>query len=329
MDSYWRVGVGTTQFVYGMQTLGKTSRLINEHKGKVKSVAFSPEGHTLTSGGKGHIVFMGYRHRATEETLPAHPNGFYVVKYSPNGKTLLIMSNGLDSPIQLWDVDTGQQKLSIKGHTGIIRSITYSPDGKKLASGLDGEIWLWDVETKQHKLTLEGHARGINSLAYSPDNRTLASGCKDGMDVIELWDTDTGQHTLTLTGHTGSIGSLTFSPDGEMLASASNDHTIRLWDVFTREEMQTLVEEAGAAFSVSFSPDGRTLASGGFNGTIRLWNVDLGQQILTLPDSNNMGDGHSIAYSPDGKRLAVFWMGYSAMDFKTEQYEKNTKNQEN
>ena len=140
------------------------------------------------------------------------------------------------------------------GHTGIVWSIAFSPDGNTLASGSSREIRLWDTVTGEQKGTLTGHEHDVLSLAFSPDGRTLASGGGRWDYTLRLWDVATGVSKGTLTGHTWTVTSLAFSPDGETLASGSGDGTVLLWELTpTREHKHRFTEHTEAVRSVAFS----------------------------------------------------------------------------
>ena len=137
---------------------GETERILTGHAGEfdvnngqfsvegVKSVAFSPDGKTLASGGGDNVIHLwDIRTGKREMTLIGHTNGVFSLAFSPDGKTLA--SGSVDSDIRLWDPDTGQHKKTLTGHSAWVRSIAFSSDGKTLVSGSDdGSVLLWKID---------------------------------------------------------------------------------------------------------------------------------------------------------------------------------------
>ena len=128
-----------------------------------------------------------------------------------------------------WDRLCHSSVLDLKGHTDLVTSVAYGPDGKRLASAsVDGTVKVWDATSGQEMLTLKGHTDAVLSVAFNSDRTRVASASVD--QTVKVWDATNGQATLTLKGHTGWVRSVAFIPDGQRLASASDDGTVKIWD---------------------------------------------------------------------------------------------------
>lgn len=185
----------------------------------------------------------------------------------------------------------------LEGHTDQVRSVSFSPDGKILASASrDQTIRIWQPDGKLLGI-LKGHKSQVNSVNFSPDGQTIASAGADR--TIRLWSPD-GKPFKTLEGHTGEVNWVGFSPDGKTLVSAGSDRTIKLWDV-NGVPQKTLSGHSYAVTSLSFSPDNQILASASNDSTIKLWQQN-GTLIKTL--SGHSGRVISLDFSPNSQILA-------------------------
>ncbi|MEH2447459.1 MAG: ribosome assembly protein 4, partial [Nostoc sp.] len=192
------------------------------------------------------------------------------------GKRLASASD--DKTIKLWDAATGKPLQTLSGHSSVVFSVVFSPDGQRLASASDDKtIKLWDAATGKPLQTLSGHSSAVFSVVFSPDGKRLASASDD--KTIKLWDAATGKPLQTLSGHSSVVFSVVFSPDGQRLASASDDKTIKLWDAATGKPLQTLSGYSSWVRSVVFSPDGQRLASASGDKTVIIWNLDLNKLV--------------------------------------------------
>jgi WD40 repeat protein len=186
-------------------------------------------------------------------------------------------------------------------HGGSVRSITFSPDGRFLASGgEDNKVSVRETGNWREEAILE-HAWHVLSVAFSPDGRFLASGCRNGK--VTVWLVGNWLDFATFP-HRGSVRSVSFSPNGSLLASGCQDGTVNIWDLGSRQRIACL-KHGTWVNSLAFSPDGMFLASGGYDGqnnTIKIWDVRSLTERVTLPYWGQVV--LSIAFSPDGKFLA-------------------------
>jgi WD40 repeat protein len=290
-------------------------------------VVFSPDGTRLASGSFNGTVKIWDATTSPEARTFHGPTGWRgnCVAFSPDGKRLAFGGGTWDDTknvyvageVKVWEAQTGKQLLTCKGHTGVVYSVAFSPDGKRLAGGsgtweptkkafVDREVKVWDAQTGQELLTCKGHTAAVASVVFSPDGKRLASsssvpggyspfGDPGEPGEVLVWDTETGQELLSLKGHSRFVNSVAFSPDGKRLATLSRDNTIKVWDAQTRQAILTLKPvPADIGGHVVFSPDGKHLAAGS-----KVWDAQTGQELLTL-----QGGGGLMAFSPDGKRLA-------------------------
>jgi len=190
--------------------------------------------------------------------------------------------------------------MTCYGHTDWVTSVSFSPDGQRIASGsYDDTIKLWDAETGEELGTLKGHTNWVNSISFSHDGRRIVSGSED--NNVKLWDAETGEELRTLKGHTNWVNSVSFSYDGRRIVSGSEDNTVRLWDADSGEEIRTLKGHTDRVTSVSFSPDGQRIASGSDDDTIQLWDAETGKELRTL--KGQTWNINSVSFRPDGRQL--------------------------
>ncbi|MHB1424561.1 MAG: WD40 repeat domain-containing protein [Gemmataceae bacterium] len=242
----------------------------------------------------------------------------------------------VEVPVAVLDVkDSPQIRATLRGHTGPVSTVVFTPDGKTLATATyKGEVKLWDAETGEERrsLSLSG---SISRVVFFPDGRTIATPWyepfgKDGKTLsgsyrrtdvkgyrggIRLCDAATGKErgVLQRSSPRGFFG-ISLSRDGKMLAAeeiwreeddykdAKKDAKtgIALWDVATGKVIRDLDSNAG---SLAFAPDGKTLAvSTGYGEGVKLLDVATGKERGKCAAEKTYIS--ELAFTPDGKTLA-------------------------
>ncbi|MBD1871313.1 NACHT domain-containing protein [Cyanobacteria bacterium FACHB-471] len=228
----------------------------------------------------------------TRSTLTKTVGRILSAAFSSNGATL---ATGIDSEVCLWQVAESRQLLVLKGHTGWVQAVAFSPDGQLLASGSnDQTIRLWNAQTGQCLKTLQGHTSWVQSVAFSPDGKLLASGSND--QTIGLWDTQTRTCLKVLKGHKGRLLWVAFHPDEGTLISSSEDQTVRIWDIDSGECLHIIQTHVNWVLSIALSPDGKTLTTGSNGETVKFWDLSTGKCIGILPGYKS--HVWAIAYAP-------------------------------
>lgn len=180
--------------LWNVQT-GRQKTILTGHTGGVACIAFSPDGQMIASGSEDNTIRLWDTNTGQHiKTLEGHTGGVACVVFSPDGKMLASGSRNsenredkkTDYTIRLWDVNTGNQKYILSGHTGRILSVVFSPDGQTLKSGSqDGSIRVWDTLKGKHIHSLWGYFK-FQSVAFSTDVRLAATYSRNG--TILLWD---------------------------------------------------------------------------------------------------------------------------------------------
>ena len=315
----------------------KTGKEIDMFPGRSQSIAFSPDGRFIASGG-GKFAFRGGGLQLWEtatgqkmQRIDGHRSASEL-HFSEDGKTLVTLE-GWGDKIGRLDVETGEgavkniEDRSWKKMTRRSSPEPYALTHDKFAiGGQVGKIELWDITIGEKLSTLSGHGgplpvvdrenvipEGVRDqmffpdagvhvlvLKFSPDGTKLASGSKD--KTVRLWDTNTNEELAILQKHTGWINALAFSADGKQLASGCTDKTVNLWDTDTGELIATFTEHLNGIVALSFSPDGSMLASGSTDGTIKFWNTET-KDLLPISITEHAKWVKAVSFSEDNSAL--------------------------
>jgi WD40 repeat protein len=261
-----------------------------------QGLAFSPDGRTLASGAVlVRITLWDLDKRVPRHTFDAHHRGIVTLAVAPDGKTA-VTGSYYDDEARLWDMATGKTLRRFPRPGVGLWQARFAPNGRTLALSHIQEITLWDVATAALQRQIKAQGR-IVSLEFSPDGKTLASQSIDD-EKVHLWDVQAGRERLALSQKRGGSYYLAFSPTGERLASTTDD--LYLWDVATGK---LSYKAPCRGHYLTYSPDGLLLAL--YSEPIRIFEADTGKELASLKWRANHGGLWSLAFSPDGRFLAM------------------------
>ena len=204
---------------------------------------------------------------------------------STNGEPVAIVD---EDRAAIWDAETGASITVLKGHRRRVNCITFSPDGKLVATASDdATARIRDAATGAVITELRGHEGQVESIAFSADGRHVVTASLDS--TARIWDAAVGRQIAVLKGHEAAVGGASFSPDGRRIMTEASDSTIRIWDAATAGQVAVLEAESGVA--LAFGPNAKSVVKMGLldRGThpIRVWRVFSNTQDL-VDDTKNV-----------------------------------------
>jgi WD40 repeat protein len=270
---------------------------LKETGGKVRRIEFCPNCRRLVSATDGLVQVWDTE--TGKEILSLRIPGVTLHCIDPRNDGRFVSSTA-DGVVKVWDSATGKQILCLKGHTGPVTQVDFSPDGGHLVSrSKDKTMKVWDAQTGKEFLSLNEPVSAMTENS-NPGGPYLVEWLSDG--TFKVWKPARGKEAATLKGTLGgNETAVRLSPDGRRLASASADGQVYVWDVATGRGELTLKGYAGERGAVALSADGRLLAAKYDDTTMRVCDAVTGGESRILK-------GHTasvvfVGFSPDSRRV--------------------------
>jgi WD40 repeat protein len=267
-------------------------------EGNVKDVAFIPgKKEFFTSGSDGRVLRWNLSNREQSyQVVYSDSEIFGVLDVSPDAEWLAC--GGESAAIKMIPINGSEIAYDLKGHTGEIKSLVFSFDGKYLYSAaLDGKVLKWDLSAKT-SVDLATGLLEITSIDLSSNNKYIAGVGVDGKALI--WNPEETKDNFRIESAGKTIKTLKFKPEEERIAVGYNDGTIELWDIPSRKLISDFKAHSGDVTGIKFNNRPMQIATSGSDGLLKLWDAG---DLSTIPISftDHGGLVLTFEFSPDGE----------------------------
>lgn len=257
------------------------------------AMALSPDGRLLAigfgqEGEKGSDQVLIWETDTGHRRPPLVGQQIRSIRFSPDGSRLA--TGGMDQAIKIWDLPSGQEVLTLRGHQDWVEDLAFTPDGHRLLSaGNDGVARIWDGRPLgedevigEELFTLRGHASGVRSVVFHPNQPLIATAGHDGRVI--LWDRHTGRQIRQLTTALVNVEAMVFAPDGQsVVVGGRPGDFVQMLDCVSGQEVNRLTTTSDVVLSLAYRPDGRHLAIAGKNGTVYVRTPSTGRLVAEMP----------------------------------------------
>lgn len=268
----------------------------NGHQSLVLSVAFTPLGDQIASGGSDNTAKVWDVPLSTPVRELLHAAAVTAVALSPDGKT--IAGTSRDGTVQLWSAADGKPLAKLPGHPGGATSVAFSANNLTVAtSGVDGTIRFWNVADGKAIGTIGGHAGPVTGIALSPNGNALYSIGEDA--AIKYWQLP-APIPKPLTAHAAEITSLTLSADSGLVVTGGADKSVKVSNSASGQIVREMTGVAGKVLATNVSPNGALVLAGAEDGKAYVWSQD-GKTVATV--AAHTGGVTGVAANASGNGL--------------------------
>ena len=278
-----------------------------ENMFSIRSLAFSPDSSLLVGGDQfGQIHLMDPNTGEYIKGLEGHSDKVDAISFSADMRTFA--SGSIDGTLYIWDVASGEKRLTIDGFVNPFRSdgsFGVSADGKTIATWGSGQgSCLWNATAGERRKTpiksLSGGHHHLAGFPYDKEGNFIVTKKADWF----TWDRGEVEPMVFSLQSPNGILSYAFSPDRNTIVIGNADGTFRMFDMNRRDYQKQYIEaHKGGVVGVAYSLDGKTIVSVSADRTIKLWDANtITEKKVFSGDMDTLTD---MALRPDGKTIAA------------------------
>jgi WD40 repeat protein len=273
-------------------------RTFTGHEGAIKSIAFIPgKREFFTSGADGKVLKWDLDRK--NQSLQVFYSGSEIINVlavSPDAGWLAC--GGQNSGIKVLPVQGEKPSYELKGHTGPVKSLIFSYDGRYLYSAsLDGIVLKWDLSSKTSTNISSGMML-VTAIDLSSDNKYVAGVSNEGK--VQVWNPDITADNFRIESSGRVIRTVRFKPGENKLAIGYSDGYVELWDISSRKKVSELKAHSSEVNDIRFNSRLSQMATAGNDQTLKVWDMN---NLAYMPVSFDENKGLSVAieFSPDGQ----------------------------
>ena len=273
---------------------------IDADRGVVWTLAWSPDGKLLATGGEeGLVKIWNADDGAAVSSHAGHEASIRSIAWSSDGRR--IASSSQDSSLRLWEAGSDDCRILARKEKGFF-NLAWEPAGSRLAGGgTDARVRLWDAEHPE-QLTLLRAERVVNGVCWSPDGGRLFACGNQGL--VAAWETGTGAQLWSKEVANTQLLTIACSPDGRRLTTGGHENAVHFRDPDTGARISSLFDNQNVVTSIAWAPTGEFLASATLDdGRIAIRDPSADGRVIRRL-RGHLASVHGIAWRPDGGRLA-------------------------
>jgi WD40 repeat protein/serine/threonine protein kinase len=269
----------------GKAAAGRLIKSLRGHASWVRSAVFSPDGHSVLSGGHDAEAKLwsiaGYEEVRVfqERVLQGHADAVLSAAFSKAGDRVVTASR--DRTAKTWDIDKGKPLVTFEeGHDYLTSTAVFFPNGRQLlTAAADNTARVWDLTTGTQTLRLDKTGRAAVA-ALSHDGKLVASGSDD--NTAKIWNAESGELLHATKPLDAEVTAVAFSPDGLFFATGDIRGGCALWDTKTAALVKSSNSHNRKITAIDFTADGKRVLSGSTDNTVGQWDLAAGAEPLEL-----------------------------------------------